>query len=1532
MEFFAESGLKRGAFRVVSERAYTIEVGGEWDPTLAQNTILYERGDDGKYSNPQYIYKDADGKIALSAGPVDIPAYTYADGADVIFKSMKRYAAENPAEPEYGEEEPAGEPGEDPSEENRENEGNVPDPENTVSENEDIYPGYPEEPAGAQLTLYNVIFEYTESIVEDTEQLYTISRYQRMPDETPADMRGIPYKILSSEPLVSNYAIRGTMSHQAGKDSEPWIVFEKTENGNYKLSAGTTSYYIKGTDIYYTGGYVNNDWFKSWVFDLDDSQEARDNMNIRVYTVSAASVTIRDVENADLVYLSYGNKGLVADGGFMPEYAGLTLPGYSDKQDIAKEVSTALLYQASMRNLPVMTDYELVKKTGADFRATCAWKASYVLAASDVKAAYNKYVSSYTTDGIVQMTDKDHTWVNKNVYIFNDFVEESLGHTILNYNFITDKENKSYIDDGLQEVKKKIEDTNSERTNPRKITNTRIDEATIIRHILDYGRVGALAAKEDIYILEIEPTNMDVTGKDDHWGTTGVSLQYDLSVEEETVGNTKTSRLMYCKHDNFADSTKPVEHTKVELLTTNGNIHLTQMGTPEFIGKIDDLNSTYDMIFIGDDSTGLYHQSTDARSRTKFNDATMNGLVYFNVGDFGYCNNDRLMGSLASEYKNGVLTHKWNDLYDYDGYKAEDADDEDTTRGRTRFSGNDIRKSDITNIFNFAKAGYPVLFGDNLLNDIGNVRSVNEDYVDNTSHMCEMIEKLLEDSGTKMNTFRISDLLDDTTTAKNRRKLLEKSLGILKPEIVFIDPDLSRGDRWDVKTGSSIDGSDKNFIEVKFRIDDQGSGSADYIAKAYIDLNADGKYADNERIKGGAIRIYDSGSSVAVDDQHLHPGTEYRIVCELNDSPAGVYPWKLMVTQNGNEYRRDGKIAYFLAPVGTRETIKVLQLKSGEHGNKSEYQSLDLEERMNNSNSILGKYLKEARDFELKVTADCSDYIFNGTSTKVPVPDSNNDRKIDDKDYLAVFDQYDMLIVGFGDWFKWGSSDTRANEAAEALLQYIALGKSVLFCHDATSMYNYEGKWGYGLNQYIRSIVGMNRYGIKTMAEEWADNGQMPALKDLLGKQAKDDIWVPRSRTKNSAGDYEKKTLEKSQSQGWTYHSMLRFQNTGNWKWNDEDRANYRSDGKNKVLKFSRLAANNIDDYSTVTIGRTTKVNLLNRGQITEYPYHLPDEMSVKVTHAQYYQLNLDIDDDEDGETDVVVWYTLGDTDNNNSSNRKKVYSISGKDGRNNYFIYNKGNVVYSGQGHWNFSTDQYDDLNGTANPNSEWESKLIVNTIIASYASGTRAAKVHFHETGSYNSRSITSDILPFDASYNADSLEWEKDTIPMTTSGNGVSENRPTMTTYFEIDDTNVVDMKKVYVKFFKEDNATLQNEHEYSEAGTLDVKEIVALTDDGVEVPGYRIEKLEGNEYLLINSEDATNEISNTGRMFKMVYYLDSFDVTSSDLATVTNTPGVRVFMREVVRKRKVVGEGNNGTEATSYSDDILPLIRTRMFDLK
>ena len=111
------------------------------------------------------------------------------------------------------------------------------------------------------------------------------------------------------------------------------------------------------------------------------------------------------------------------------------------------------------------------------------------------------------------------------------------------------------------------------------------------------------------------------------------------------------------------------------------------------------------------------------------------------------------------------------------------------------------------------------------------------------------------------------------------------------------------------------------------------------------------------------------------------------------------------------------------------------------------------------------------------------------------------------------------------------------------------------------------------------------------------------------------------------------------------------------------------------------------------------QVEKINSGAITEYPYRLSDTIAIGNTHAQYYQLDLESDKDGDGEGDVVVWYTIN---NSVAGSFNDVYDYSPNDVRNNYYIYNRGNITYTGMGHSNIDREE--------------EIKLFINTMVAAY------------------------------------------------------------------------------------------------------------------------------------------------------------------------------------------------------------------------
>lgn len=304
--------------------------------------------------------------------------------------------------------------------------------------------------------------------------------------------------------------------------------------------------------------------------------------------------------------------------------------------------------------------------------------------------------------------------------------------------------------------------------------------------------------------------------------------------------------------------------------------------------------------------------------------------------------------------------------------------------------------------------------------------------------------------------------------------------------------------------------------------------------------------------------------------------------------------------------------------------------------------------------------------------------------------------RIENKNYL---DGFDMIIIGFRDVYdNIPDNSVKVGEEtkpspAEAILQFIEDGKSVIFSHDTTSFVNrdrriygdldtknkeipdisWEGDktrglddWGYSLNSKLRTAVGMDRYGI-------VSNKQFKGtpVKDILKKGltlpiADDDIdkgsKVSISDINNLVGDM---AFEPNRTQEKTVAEVQGF--------------------TNHVVKSGNS-----------NIKTTSKVTKVNEGAITIYPYEIPPLFQCAQTHSQYYQLALEENSNDDGVNDIVVWYCLAAGENN-------TYGKSPNDVRNNYYFYSKGNVIYTGVGH--SSVDGAD---------NEFEKKLFVNAIVA--------------------------------------------------------------------------------------------------------------------------------------------------------------------------------------------------------------------------
>lgn len=145
-------------------------------------------------------------------------------------------------------------------------------------------------------------------------------------------------------------------------------------------------------------------------------------------------------------------------------------------------------------------------------------------------------------------------------------------------------------------------------------------------------------------------------------------------------------------------------------------VTITRVTSAEFIGRIEDLNN-YDMIYMGLVADNLNYRD----GHTVYNDWKMDGLKYSNVGDIvvinpkdvvNYWGYDMLKnghaGLLDTDYINDGEALNTQLTLRGNGNNADYLTAPNTYRG----SGNDITKQKVSELEDYIKAGFPVVFSD----------------------------------------------------------------------------------------------------------------------------------------------------------------------------------------------------------------------------------------------------------------------------------------------------------------------------------------------------------------------------------------------------------------------------------------------------------------------------------------------------------------------------------------------------------------------------------------------------------------------------------------------------------------------------------------------------------------------------------------------------------------------------------------------------------------------------------------------------
>ena len=776
--------------------------------------------------------------------------------------------------------------------------------------------------------------------------------------------------------------------------------------------------------------------------------------------------------------------------------------------------------------------------------------------------------------------------------------------------------------------------------------------------------------------------------------------------------------------------------------TTADKIQFKYVSTAEFNGMNEDLVASYDLIIIGTETGTL---CKDSSGKTIYNDKSLDGYIYLAFGDLVKYD-DRMAGMLpydyypeaVDKYINGVtenrytykisgvsfskdqysnaITTNWkgqNTIYNMNNnkvwspgmrnyfageyYLLQSINDKSWSNvdayygdklGNTRFSGNDITEKKMNELLDYVRTGRPVVLADNLYNCVSGGNKA--------AYPTSNVYSFLSNVQGKSNIVKYSTM--NTTLAGSMHNAV---LNITAHSIMY----QNSSDQWvnapNISYTNGLVSSSSIIVGVdqfRYTVDFDAVIGKEYYIKLIVDKNTDGRFNSV-----ASVDDFNEVYYVAIEKAEtatMHHTLDINLPVNYN----GMFGWQILVEELDSARNPIDRVSVEGHTVvkGDTKHVKVLQLLPGNDGRLHMKNHDTFKNQMNNAASKIGYSVTvdtmNVGEFEQKFVGNP---YTKGTSYKTA------------QDYLN-FNGYNMLVIGFVDSYnKEDISDDYG--ALSCVLDFIENGNSVLFSHDTMQFQpsanmgikhagvttdttnrtytlridktnGFGERAGYIMTLGMRKLVGMDRYSATT-------------IPSFTNESILETYGIP----KKADGTYI------TELQGFSNWFLLWMNRCTTY------RTTRTSSGLYTLVPNTKLVNDSIGGLNDNT--KTWSVDEINEGQITMYPYDVTSsgKLTVAETHSQYYQIDLNDDD-------IVVWYTLGDTD---GTDKGDYYGSTYKDAANNYYIYSKGNITYTGAGHQSIS--------------GEAEVRLFVNTVIRAASAGNFVPTV----------KSVNGAITPFADTY---------------------------------------------------------------------------------------------------------------------------------------------------------------------------------------
>ena len=1373
---------------------------------------------------------------------------------------------------------------------------------------------------------------------------------------TPAD----GYFVHFTETSSSDYYVSKVLLSSGNGDYKLSDSYQRNDNGKYVLeSSGTMQVSLRGESgfeasnsydfigdnakdaldtVAYDGGFYNKEWFKKQVLNLSGTSryesgspsgtgEEIDQLKIEVTTLTVEELAKLvnpgeqayygvDLDNVDLIYLS-GRGSYAAESVNMTSAATALTKMIFGIKDTTGERNDA-------DRVPVVMDYGFYSqnKTLAEEpnnnqnnkiltqMALTILKVSDDNIAKEVASKGDAYWNGQTAASL-SLGDSVKEALYDNVYLNDDSATPYVAS-----DFLTDCKGTAAKVATFGAVLKEIQYENflaEKNGNASTKLEEKITKASITRYILNWY-MHRVTVKSEITVLDLEPC-------------------YDFDANLD-----KTIKQFMGMGDTYT-----------------GKINIRKMASAEFIGKIEDLNEQYDMIYLGA-KTGTMNTEN---GKTKYNDTTMNGLIYSHVGDYydysGESYNDQ------HRLQDASLNHKIND-------NSEDKNNKSTTY---RGPGNDMNSTKYKELLQYVQAGYPVVIADVFLNDAKNAASTNT--MDKNSYFYQFVQQIVsaKDATTgeylywQKNVFAESQLLEASSDLEERQRRFCNYLNLSKLSVDWVTnisgerpypEELSYGDNQNDPNQtylSAIDG--KYQLQYIFTLDNRVASSvtASYDCKLFVDKNSDGRFLGSDAIGNNSnnseeltgINVYirngDAWNKVEPINNNgsahyeLRTGNVYKVMRQLPDDYVGVIPWKIVFYDNADPLVRTARSGYTAVQVqGERKKIRILQLKS-DNGN-----NWDL---ANDGN--FKTYISNLKDWDVQVDSVSVIELLRDRLHIYNISDTDIENCYV-KSY-EYFQTYDMLILGFADSYRFGYdyrwydvsesqkdghtnlytdklSGARKNLAVgRAVRDYIESGRSVLFTHDTTSyindmysrrQYNDNGTaesndngwyWGYEFNKTIRASVGLDRYGeLKEYYKQmvaWAPNDterqHYQKYLDTLNTYQYDTLKIPNT------------DINLNQKEGLTKYTVARFL-----------RKQLDSLQGNKSYKGSLFPVNNELLYDAGFRGKywdagwnkasymlkgdyclegasppALKATQVNEGQITQYPYLISKDEIKEINQRKSLKVS----------STHYQWLQPNmelDRDGDGRSDIVVWYCLSdiydsNVQSTNIYSIC--PNDVVNNYYIYTMGNVTYSGA-GHSRPDNGAEMKLFVNTIIAAYNAGVSAPRISFRDDNDYDMESI---YVISDPANNTILKAADQGNIRSTEAGDVVSVK-------FVAEDDNILSGNpQICVEF-------------YRSAGTAaDAKTVEGITEKVVPLNVSSVKDTSGNAVAVQNG----HYVVGNNLTYTVTYPLSEMGLFNADSGVVrSDAEAMNVYVR-------VYTMFENGSKTTPANTDSITISAEELFEL-